>query len=88
MTAMLEKAARAAAEACEEDWHAAQRVGVTDGYFKIARAVLMAVRDASPEMVDKMYLREPLVGSEYADDVYPVVWSAGIDAILAQEPGA
>ena len=78
---ILEKAARAACEANEEDWHAALRVGVTDGYFKIARAVLMAVRepglDAAKAGMEGVALRSPTA-----------TWQIMIDATLAQEPGA
>lgn len=91
MTAMLEKAARAV-------WNP-KALGLRDDevetvwrnqseedrrvYFGIARAVLMAVRS------DENGIMNSWIDSGSMDDEHPArIFTAMIDAILAQEPGA
>ena len=83
---MLEKAARAAAVAAEQvrpsDEHDAE------GWSYIARAVLMAVRESGQEMrkvSDDMRIWEHGL---WTDASSSETFTAMIDAILGQEPGA
>lgn len=68
----LERAARAAAKANEDEQH-------WEGYFEIVRAVLMAVREPDEAMSIAGY-------SELSDDPihadFDCAWRAGVDAIL------
>lgn len=74
MTEMLEKAARAVKDEIDRQ----DDVGTFQPDL-IARAVLMAVREPDGGLADVLYESE-------RDGVG--LWTDGIDAILAQEPGA
>lgn len=92
---MLEKAARALYEfgmmADCPKWDQLEQRYRQD-FYDMARAVLMAVRDLTPEIVDTATDAAEEASETHADQIWPSMVSAGytaaIDAILAQEPGS
>lgn len=88
MTEMLEKAARAAVTAEQDQWDLPAEEWDFEtlerhGLIKIARAVLMAVRDGLTDDVIEAGRLFP--GN---DEMPEMNFTAMIDAILAQEPGS
>lgn len=98
MTTMLERAARAVIEAEQDQWDlpAAEwdmKALEVHGALSIARAVLMAIRDGSPEIFSTMESALPLWPSSHCDNRKELAQSANqprvramIDAILNETP--